>query len=153
MVGADPARSLEEEERMNGKTIAALAALALGALALADPALAQEARRVDARAEAAVRPSPEAPRALRLSGRIGFGPEGIQVVFDGVDDEHPFGDPIPGAAVSLDLNVRGRTVATTEAGSDGRFVFENVRPGTYTVVATLRVESPAVVITEEGTAQ
>lgn len=132
-------------------TASALAAL-VGALATAGPTHAQADRRIDARPEAAVRPAPEARQALRLAGVVVLGPEGIQVVFDEVDDT-PRGDPVPGVSTGLDLNLSGRTIASTEADANGRFAFENVRPGTYTVVATIRHESPAVVITENGVSQ
>src|SRR5437868_5784537 len=48
--------------------------------------------------------------------------------------EGPDGQPFPGAAVML-LDQLGARIAGTVSAQNGRFVFEQVAPGTYTVFA------------------
>ena len=45
---------------------------------------------------------------------------------------------IPGAQVTVTRRVNGKreTVASTTTGKDGRYIFRNLQPGPYTVMAT-----------------
>ncbi len=126
--------------RLKARSFIVLASSALACSVLARPAQADSSQRLRA---------PVAPLALQPAVATGSvapkGPEqGPQAGITG-QVQDALGRPLAGARVDAELPGAKR-VASALAGSDGRFEFDKLAPGTYAVVARKKGFTPAVEI-------